>query len=66
MAARIKEGTFMRREGMTVKQATEEWVQEMNAIQQGMIAKLMEYDEFDWQEVTVPTRGDRVSVWNVF
>ena len=53
----------MRRKGMTVKDATYEWVQEMNAIQQGMIAKLMEYTPEDWTEVTTPSSGDRVYVY---
>lgn len=55
----------MRREGMTVREAAEEWVREFNAIQQGMIGKLMAYDPDEWQEVTQPKAGDRVYVYEV-
>ena len=34
----------MRREGMTVREAAEEWVREFNAIPQSMIDKLMKLD----------------------
>lgn len=53
----------MRRKGMTVKDATYEWVHEMNAVPQGMIAKLMRHDPDEWTEVTTPSSGDRVYVW---
>ena len=55
----------MRREGMTVREAAEEWVREMDAIQQGMIDKLMQANPDDWSEVTVPTVGDSVYVFNL-
>lgn len=47
----------------TVSDATQEWIKEMDAIQQGMIAKLMKLDPDDWHEVTKPSRGDRVYVY---
>lgn len=50
----------MRRNGMTIGDATYEWVREFNAIPQGMIAELMRNDIDSWQEVTVKSSGDRV------
>ena len=47
----------------TIREAAEAWVNGMNAIQQGMIAKLMEADYEDWREVTKPTKGARVYVF---
>ena len=55
----------MRREGMTIREAAEEWVREFNAIDQGMIAKLMEHEPNDWSEVTKPSACDRVYVYEV-
>lgn len=55
----------MIRTGLTVNEAAHEWVKEMNAIPQEMIAKLMEYDIDDWQEVTAPAIGDRVYVFEL-
>lgn len=52
----------MRREGMTVREAAEEWVREFNAIPQGMIEKLMRLEPGDWTEVTMPSYGRRVYV----
>lgn len=49
----------------TVRDAAELWVREFNAIPQGMIAKLMQNDPDDWQEVTKPAKGDRVYVYEV-
>lgn len=46
--------------GLTIKDATERWVHEMNAIPQGMIEKLMNIGDEDIHEVTEPTVGDRV------
>ena len=37
----------------TIREAAESFVSEFNAIYQGMIAKLMQMDPDDWQEVTV-------------
>ena len=50
----------MRRQGMTISDATHEWVREFNAIPQGMISELMDHDIDSWQEVTAPSCGDRV------
>lgn len=55
----------MRKEGMTVREAAEEWVREMDAIQQGMIDKLMRANPDDWHEVTVPAAGDSVYVFDL-
>lgn len=48
--------------GMTVKEAAERWVQEMNAFSYDMIEKLFD----DWSQVTeltMPSYGDRVYVY---
>ncbi len=55
----------MRREGMTVREATGEWVREFNSIPQRMIAVLMEAGPDEWYEVTCPCVGDRVYVYDV-
>lgn len=55
----------MRREGMTVRDATEEWVREMNAFPYDMIDKLMAAAPDEWTELTVPATGDRVYVFDV-
>lgn len=46
--------------GLTIKDATERWVHEMNAIPQGMIEKLMNIGDEDIHEVTEPAVGDSV------
>lgn len=46
--------------GLTIRDATERWVHEMNAIPQGMIEKLMNIGDGDIHEVTEPAVGDRV------
>lgn len=55
----------MRREGMTRLDAAHEWVREFNAIQQGIIERLMRDNPDEWTEVTVPSAGDRVYVYDV-
>lgn len=50
----------MRRSGMTIREAAESWVQEMNAFPYDMIEKLMSTDIDSWHEVTTPSVGDRV------
>lgn len=55
----------MLRKGMTTREAAEEWVREMDAIPQGMIEKLMEHYPDDWSEVTDPSYGRRVYVFNL-
>lgn len=55
----------MLRKGMTVREAAHEWVREMNAIQQGIIAKLMNAEPWEWNEVTLPCKNDRVYVYEI-
>lgn len=50
----------MLREIITKSDAAHEWVREFNAIDRGIIEKLMSIDIDDWQEVTMPCVGDRV------
>lgn len=50
----------MIREGMTRKEATQEWVNGFNAVPSGMIKKLWQADLDDWCEVTRLSVGDRV------
>ena len=47
----------------TIREATEAWVHEMNAIQQGMISRLFQDNPEDWTEVTTPSQYDRVYVY---
>lgn len=49
----------------TMNEAAHTWVNEFNAIPQGMIEKLMTLDYDDWHEVTAPAVGDRVYVYDV-
>ena len=49
--------------GTTVKDAAQEWVNGFDAIQQGMIKKLMDAEPEEWREVTKPAVGDRVYVY---
>lgn len=41
--------------GLTIRDAAERWVHEMNAIPQGMIEKLMNIGDEDIHEVTEPS-----------
>ena len=50
---------------MTIKEATELWVKEFNAIDQGMIDELMSHNPDDWTEVTKPLIGNRVGLFNI-
>ena len=47
----------------TIREATEAWVHEMNAIPQGMISRLFQDHSEDWTEVTTPSKYDRVYVY---
>lgn len=47
----------------TIREATEAWVREMNAIPQGMISRLFQDHPEDWTEVTKPNKYDRVYVF---
>lgn len=49
----------------TIYEATRAWVNEFNAIPQEMIGKLMQAEPDDWQEVTAPTVGDSVYVYDL-
>lgn len=53
----------MLKSGMTVREAAETWVREFDAIQQGMIKKLMRFDPEDWHEVTQPAPCQRVYLY---
>ena len=55
----------MLRDGLTIREAAEAWVREMNAIPQGVIAKLMHDNPGEVQELTAPAIGDRVYVYNL-
>ena len=50
----------MRSSGMTIREAAESCVHEMNAFPYDMIEKLMGADIDSWHEVTAPSVGDRV------
>lgn len=49
----------------TVRDATEAWVHEMNAVPQGMILELMSLHPDDWTEVTKPRTGNRAYVYEI-
>lgn len=48
--------------GMTINEATHEWVREFNALPRSMIELLMQTDPNSWTEITEPCVGDRVYV----
>ena len=50
---------------MNIKEAAESWVDSFNAIQQGMIARLMQHDPDEWLEVTIPLVGDVIHVYDL-
>ena len=52
----------MRGYGVTIRQAAEMWVHEMNAIPYDMIEKLYERDPCSWREITMPSISDSVYV----
>lgn len=55
----------MLREGMTIREAAEMWVREFDAIDQGMISKLMGMEPDAWHEVTKPAVGRGVYVYDL-
>ena len=55
----------MTREIVTVSDAAHEWVREMNAFPTDMIDRLMREAPEEWEEVTEPTIGDRVYVYEL-
>ena len=54
----------MSKAGITVREAAVEWVRGFNAIQQGMIEKLMMAEPDDWSEIPFPAVGDTVYVFD--
>lgn len=50
---------------MTRLDAAHEWVREFNAFPYGMIEKLMDNNPDEWEEITKPSAGDRVYVYDV-
>lgn len=55
----------MTREYKTVGECTRLWVDGFDAIDSGMIEKLMEFEMDDWEEVTLPSLSDRVYVYDM-
>ena len=55
----------MIKRGMTIKEAAERWVTEFNRFPQDMIQKLMNMEPCSWREVTKPSSGRRVYVFNL-
>lgn len=51
--------------GWTIRDATERFVSEMNAIGTEMIRRLMTADPNEWREVTAPRVGDGVYVYDI-
>lgn len=51
--------------GMTISDATHKWVNEFNAIPQGMIERLMCIRYEEWEELTLPHVGNRVHVYDL-
>lgn len=51
--------------GLTISEATHIWVAEFNRFPQDMIEKLMSIDIDEWREVTKPSIGKRVSIYNL-
>lgn len=55
----------MIRKGITVREATEMWVERFNAVPTDMIGRLMWLDNHDnWTEVTKPSLCDEVRVFD--
>lgn len=54
----------MKRNGTTIKQATQEWVREFNAIDANIIGRLISIAPEEWQEVTAPAKYDEVEIWD--
>ena len=49
---------------MIIKEATQHWVYGFNAIPTAMIARLMDQNPEEWEEVTMPVIGDTVYVYD--
>lgn len=54
----------MLKKGMTINDAAHEWVREFNCIDLNMVAKLMQYEPDDWEEVTELAVFNRVFVYS--
>lgn len=52
-------------QGMTILEATREWVSSFNAFRYSMIETLMKCDIDSWHEVTKPSIGNRVYVYEL-
>lgn len=48
----------------TIKEATQAWVREMNAVPMGVVEKLMGEDYEGVQEITPPARYDRITIFS--
>lgn len=55
----------MTREYKTIGECARLWVDGFDAIDRGMIEKLMEFEMEDWEEVTLPSLSDRVYVYDM-
>ena len=51
--------------GLSINDATQKWVREFNAIPQGMIERLMQSKCEEWEELTFPSAGRRVYVFDL-
>lgn len=51
--------------GATISDAAQKWVREFNAIPQGMIERLMQTKYEEWEELTLPSPGRRVHVFDL-
>ena len=49
---------------MTLMEATQHWVYGFNAIPTAMLARLMTQNPEEWEEVTIPTIGDTIYVYD--
>lgn len=49
---------------MTMREATERWVSEFSRIPIGIVEKLLEANPEEVQEITPPSKYDRVDVWS--
>lgn len=50
--------------GMTIKEATQEWVKGFNDIPQSLLEKLAKNNPDEFHEITPPSRCDRVYIYN--
>ncbi len=50
---------------MTIKEAVFKWVGELNSIPTDMIKALVNANQEEWEEVTVPNVGNQVYIYNI-